>query len=91
MPEPTLEFVAAQLSRVIDEQRDFREEMRSFRDEMRTFREDMVEMREQMVVLTGMVLRLDGSVTALLAQGRLYERRTARLETRVAALEEARD
>lgn len=77
MPEPTLEFIAAQLSRVLDEQRDLREQM--------------AEMREQMVVLTGMVLRIDGSVTALLAQGRLHERRFARLEGRVTALEEARD
>ncbi len=69
MTEPTLEFITAQLARVLDEQRD---------------------MREQMVMLTGMVLRIDGGVTALLAQGRLHERRFAQLEGRT-ALEEAGD
>jgi hypothetical protein len=82
MADVTLDFLAEQLGRVLGEQRDFREEMRSFREEM-------ADMRDQMTVLTGMVLRLDDSLTALIAQGRLTERRLARLEKRVDALEGA--
>jgi hypothetical protein len=68
MAEVSLEFLAEQISRVLEEQAD---------------------MREQMTVLTGMVLRLDDGMTALLAHARLAERRMARLEKRVDALENA--
>ncbi|HEX6443100.1 MAG TPA: hypothetical protein VF007_12995 [Stellaceae bacterium] len=55
----TLDFIAQQNQRVIDELREFRAEMREFRNEMRDHREQMTSFREEMRLQTTIILRLD--------------------------------
>lgn len=71
----TLDFLARQQARLLDE-------MASFRDEMASFRDDMT-------VLTAIVIRIDGTLTALLAENRAVHSQHARLANRVRALEGA--
>ena len=68
MTEPNLEFLAAQVGRVLDE-------VHGVRAEMRGFRAELADMRDELTSLSGLV-------TALVAQGRRAERRFVRLEER---------
>jgi hypothetical protein len=70
----TLEFLARQQQRLLDE-------MGSMRDEMGTMRDDMQ-------VLTAMVLRLDGTVGLVLKELRAIHSQHSRLANRVRRLEE---
>jgi hypothetical protein len=70
----TLEFLARQQHRLLDE-------MGSMRDEMGTMRDDMQ-------VLTAMVLRLDGTVGLVLKELRAMHGQHSRLANRVRRLEE---
>jgi hypothetical protein len=73
----TLEFLARQQQRLLDE-------MGSMRDEMGTMRDDTQ-------VLTAMVMRLDGTVGLVLTELRAMHRQHQRLASRVRRLEEQRD
>jgi chromosome segregation ATPase len=73
----TLEFLARQQQRLL-------EEMSSMRDEMGTMRDDMQ-------VLTAMVMRLDGTVGLVLTELRAMHSQHSRLANRVRRLEEQRD
>jgi len=70
----TLEFLARQQQRILDE-------MSSMRDEMGSFRDDMQ-------VLTAMVMRLDGTVGLVLRELRAMHGQHQRLANRVRRLEE---
>ena len=70
----TLEFIARQQERILDE-------MRVMRDEMGTVRDDMG-------VLTAMVMRLDGTVGLVLTELRAMHSQHNRLANRVRRLEE---
>lgn len=74
----TLEFLARQQQRLLDE---IRGEMRSLRDEMASFGDDMQ-------VLTAMVMRLDGTVGLVLTELRAIHSQHQRLANRVRRLEE---
>jgi hypothetical protein len=73
----TLEFLARQQQRLL-------EEMSSMRDEMGTMRDDMR-------VLTAMVMRLDGTVGLVLTELRAMHGQHQRLANRVRRLEDQRD
>jgi hypothetical protein len=73
----TLEFLARQQQRLLDE-------MGSMRDEMGTVRDDMQ-------VLTAMVMRLDGTVGLVLTELRAMHSQHQRLANRVRRIEEQRD
>lgn len=73
----TLEFIARQQQRMI-------EEMGSMRDAMGTMRRDMQ-------VLTAMVMRLDGTVGLVLTELRAMYSQHNRLASRVGRLEEQRE
>ena len=70
----TLEFLARQQQRLLEEMASMREEMASFRDDMQ--------------VLTAMVLRLDGTVGLVLTESRAMHSQHNRLANRVRRLEE---
>jgi hypothetical protein len=72
MPGPSLEFLAAQVARVLDE-------LHGVRAEMRGFRAELADVRDELTSLSGLA-------TALIAQGRRAERRFVRLEQRVSSL-----
>jgi len=72
----TLEFLARQQQRLLDE-------MGSMRDEMGTMRDDMQ-------VLTAMVMRLDGTVGLVLTELRAMHGQHQRIANRVRRLEEQR-
>jgi predicted DNA-binding transcriptional regulator AlpA len=74
--EVSLDFLARQLTRVLDEQRGMREEMRSFRDDM--------------TVLTAIALRLENSVNSLTAQVGTMVAQHRRFDDRLRALEDER-
>jgi|GEM_PF-1223641 hypothetical protein len=73
----TLEFLAPQQQRLL-------EELSLIRDEMGTIRDDMQ-------VLTAMVMRLDGTVGLVLTELRAMHSQHARLANRVRRLEEERE
>ena len=70
----SLEFLARQQERILDQMSSFREEMGSFRDDMQ--------------VLTAMVIRLDGTVGLVLTELRAMHAQHNRLASRVRRLEE---
>ena len=70
----TLEFLARQQQRFLDEMRLMHGEMASFRDDMQ--------------VLTAMVMRLDGTVGLVLTELRAMHSQHNRLASRVCRLEE---
>jgi hypothetical protein len=72
----SLEFLARQITRVLDEQRGMREEMRSFRDDM--------------TVLTAIGLRLENNVNSLAAQVSTMVAQHRRFDDRLRALEDER-
>ena len=74
----TLEFLARQQQRLLEE---MRTGFRSMRDEMGSFRDDMQ-------VLTAMVLRLDGTVGRVLTELRAMHSQHNRLANRVRRVEE---
>ena len=74
----TLEFLARQQQRLIEE---MRTGFRSVREEMASFRDDMQ-------VLTAMVMRLDGTVGLVLTELRAMHSQHNRLAARVRRLEE---
>ena len=74
----TLEFIARQQQRVLDE---IRTEMRSVREEMASFRDDMQ-------VMSAMIMRLDGTVGLVLTELRAMHSQHNRLANRVRRLEE---
>ena len=74
----TLEFLARQQQRLIEE---MRTGFRSMREEMGSFRDDMQ-------VLTAMVMRLDGTVGLVLTELRAMHSQHNRLASRVRRLEE---
>ncbi len=74
----TLEFLACQQQRLLDE---VRTEFRSVREEMASFRDDMQ-------VLTAMVMRLDGTVGRVLTELRATHSQHGRLANRVRRIEE---
>ena len=73
----TLEFLARQQQRLLDEMGSMRNEMGSMRDDMQ--------------VLTAMVMRLDGTVGLVLTELRAMHSQHQRLSNRVRRLEEQRD
>ena len=73
----SLEFLAAQMERLLHEQRLLRQEMDGIRDDV--------------TVLHGMVQRLDGTVQGLVTEVRAMHSRHARPERRVGKLEEERN
>jgi hypothetical protein len=73
----TLEFLAHQQQRMLDE-------LRGVRDGMGTMRDDMQ-------VLTAMVMRLDGTVGLVLTELRAMHSQHNRLANRVRSLEEERE
>ncbi len=73
----TLEFLARQQQRLLDEMGSMRGEMGSVRDDMQ--------------VLTAMVLRLDGTVGLVLTELRAMHSQHQRLANRVRRLEEQRE
>jgi replicative DNA helicase len=73
----TLEFLARQQQRLLDE-------MGSMRDEMGSMRDDMQ-------VLTAMVMRLDGTVGLVLTELRAMHRQYQPLANRVRRLEKERE
>ena len=74
----TLEFLARQQTRLLDEMAKFRDEFADFRD--------------QLTVLTAICMRVEASVTALTTEVRAMHSRHARLERRVdAALEKTQE
>jgi hypothetical protein len=70
----TLEFLARQQLRMLDEMRSMREDMASFRDDTQ--------------VLTAMVMRLDGTVGLVLTELPAMHGQHQRLANRVRRLEE---
>ncbi|HTT78811.1 MAG TPA: hypothetical protein VMF86_03945 [Stellaceae bacterium] len=70
----TLEFLARQQQRILEELGVVRDEMGSFRDDMQ--------------VLTAMVMRLDGTVRLVLTELRAMHGQHQRLANRVRRLEE---
>ncbi|HEY1261155.1 MAG TPA: hypothetical protein VGF34_18040 [Stellaceae bacterium] len=73
----TLEFLARQQQRLLDEMGIIREEMGTIRDDM--------------LVLTSMVMRLDGTVGLVLTELRAMHGQHQRLANRVRRLEEQRE
>ncbi len=73
----TLEFLARQQQRLLDEMGSMRGEMASIRDDMH--------------VLTAMVMRLDGTVGLVLTELRAMHSQHQRLANRVRRLEEQRE
>ena len=72
----TLEFLARQITRVLDEQRGLREEIRFFRDDM--------------TVITAIALRLENSVNSLAGQVGTMVGQHRRFDDRLRALENER-
>ena len=79
----SLEFLAGQLQRVLDEQREFRTQIGEFRD--------------QMTVQTSILLRLEAAqnsmteqLRAMASQHQRTDRRLLALDERIRTLEEAR-
>jgi predicted nucleic acid-binding Zn-ribbon protein len=73
----SLEFLAAQMEKLLSEQRAIRQEQAAARDDM--------------TVLLGMVQRLEGTVLGLVTEVRAMHSRHARLEQRVSDLEKERN
>jgi predicted nucleic acid-binding Zn-ribbon protein len=73
LAEPTLDFVAQQQQRIIDELRESREREERLSDDMG--------------VLLAMMQRLDGTVQGLVSEVRAEQSRFSRLERRVREIE----
>jgi uncharacterized protein (DUF3084 family) len=87
----TLEYLARQQQRLLDEMRSFREDYGVVRDDYGSVREELGSLRSDIEVLTAIVMRLDGTMTRVLQELRATHSQHQRLANRVRRLEEQRD
>jgi chromosome segregation ATPase len=86
----SLELLARQQRRILEEIRSFREEYGPLRDDYGSVREQLGSLRDDMPVLTAIVMRLDGTMTRLLQELRAMHSKYQRMANRVVRLEEER-
>jgi len=79
MPEVTLEFIAEQLKRVLDEQASMRDEQRAMRNEMRRMAENQLDTTRSV-----RALRDDLELMIRTEVGGLFAHLETRLEARIA-------
>jgi hypothetical protein len=84
---PSLEFIAAQLKLVLDEQRAMRDEQRAMRDEQRSMRLEQRRTAEAVAGLSRSIdhIREDLTLSVKMEIGGLFANLETRLEQRIAA------
>ena len=80
----SLDFIAAQLQRVLEGQQEAREDMRQVRADLAELRRDLEQQRDETVVTSGMVMRDGGEH---IAWGERGQNQFRRLGERVEVLE----